>query len=79
MAANDRTVNKVALYSAIFAGVAYVGYSCVKNAFGKSKKRKQGKQKRHFLCFYDHLVVPLSRVFFLGFFVFFGGFGLVFI
>jgi len=31
----DHTINKIALYSALFAGVAYVGYSCVKDAFGR--------------------------------------------
>ena len=33
--ATDRTVNKVALCSAIFAGAAYVGYSVVRQAFGR--------------------------------------------
>ena len=33
--ATDRTVNKVALCSAIFAGCAYVGYSVVRQAFGR--------------------------------------------
>jgi len=45
-AASDRSVNKIALCGAIFAGVAYVGYSVVKQAFGrtftKSQKRKGG-------------------------------------
>lgn len=36
---NDKTVNKVALCSAIFAGFAYVGYSVVRTAFGKKGKR----------------------------------------
>lgn len=35
----DKTVNKVALCSAIFAGFAYVGYSAVRTAFGKKGKR----------------------------------------
>ncbi len=35
-AATDRTVNKIALCSAVFAGVAYVGYSFAKRAFAKS-------------------------------------------
>jgi len=38
----DHTFNKVALYSAIFAGVAYVGYSCAKDAFSRSSA-KRGK------------------------------------
>jgi len=39
----DHTLNKIALYSALFAGVAYVGYSCVKDAFsrGSSSKSKE--------------------------------------
>ena len=41
----DHTFNKVALYSAIFAGVAYVGYSCVKDAFSRSSA-KRGKGKK---------------------------------
>ncbi|OXA52525.1 armadillo repeat-containing protein 10 isoform X2 [Folsomia candida] len=36
----DRTVNKVALCSAIFAGFAYVGYSVVRTAF--HRRRKEG-------------------------------------
>jgi hypothetical protein len=47
--ASDRTVNKIALCSAIFAGVAYVGYSVVKQAFGKTfnktEKKKEGKNE----------------------------------
>ena len=38
----DHTINKIALYSALFAGVAYVGYTCVKDAFG-NRKNKKGK------------------------------------
>ena len=41
----DHTFNKVALYSAIFAGVAYVGYSCAKDAFSRSSA-KRGKGKK---------------------------------
>ena len=41
---SDHTVNKIALYSALFAGVAYVGYSYVKDSFGKPRKHKKGKQ-----------------------------------
>jgi hypothetical protein len=77
MAANDRTVNKVALYSAIFAGVAYVGYSCVKNAFGKSKKRKQGKQKRHFFMFLRSSCRAIESFFSSPFSCFVAVFGLV--
>ena len=47
--ASDRTVNKIALCGAIFAGVAYVGYSVVKQAFGKTfnktEKKKEGKNE----------------------------------
>lgn len=44
---NDKTVNKVALCSAMFAGFAYVGYSMVRTAFGRRGKREsEGK----FLC-----------------------------
>ncbi|XP_065349737.1 uncharacterized protein LOC135945789 isoform X2 [Cloeon dipterum] len=41
-ASGDKTVNKVALCSAIFAGFAYVGYSVVKTAFC----RKLGSKRR---------------------------------
>ena len=41
---SDHTVNKIAFYSAIFAGVAYVGYTVVKDAF-KKKNASQGKLK----------------------------------
>ena len=40
---SDHTVNKIALYSALFAGVAYVGYSYVKDSLGKPRKHKKGK------------------------------------
>jgi len=33
---SDRTVNKIALCSALFAGCAYVGYSVVRQAFGRN-------------------------------------------
>ena len=42
---SDHTVNKIAFYSAIFAGVAYVGYTVVKDAF-KKKNASQGKLKK---------------------------------
>ena len=45
--ASDRTVNKITLCGAIFAGVAYVGYTVVKQAFRKTflrgDKPKEGK------------------------------------
>jgi len=43
--ANDHTVNKVAVCSAIFAGFAYVGYSVAKNAFGRRLGRKSDDGK----------------------------------
>ena len=43
---SDHTVNKIALYSALFAGVAYVGYSYVKDSMSKSKRRQnKGESK----------------------------------
>ncbi|KAF4532266.1 hypothetical protein B566_EDAN016448 [Ephemera danica] len=39
-ASGDKTVNKVALCSAIFAGFAYVGYSVVRTAFCRKLGRK---------------------------------------
>lgn len=36
-ASSDRTFNKVALCSAIFAGFAYVGYSVVRTALNKRR------------------------------------------
>lgn len=39
---NDKTANKVALCSAIFAGFAYVGYSVVRTAFGRKGKHSEG-------------------------------------
>eukprot|EP00095_Tigriopus_kingsejongensis_P001237 maker-scaffold160_size295910-snap-gene-1.39 protein:Tk01237 transcript:maker-scaffold160_size295910-snap-gene-1.39-mRNA-1 annotation:"PREDICTED: LOW QUALITY PROTEIN: uncharacterized protein LOC103510027" len=42
-AATDRTVNKVALCSAIFAGVAYVGYSVARQAFSRRLVRNQNE------------------------------------
>ncbi|KAF6217175.1 hypothetical protein GE061_001529 [Apolygus lucorum] len=41
--AGDRTVNKVALCSAIFAGFAYVGYSVVRTAFCRKLGRREGE------------------------------------
>ncbi|XP_049782359.1 uncharacterized protein LOC126184042 isoform X4 [Schistocerca cancellata] len=38
----DKTVNKVALCSAIFAGFAYVGYSVVRTAFCRKLGRRDG-------------------------------------
>lgn len=42
-ATGDKTVNKVALCSAIFAGFAYVGYSVVRTAFCRKLGRKEGE------------------------------------
>jgi len=39
-ASGDKTVNKVALCSAIFAGFAYVGYSVVRTAFNRKLGRR---------------------------------------
>ncbi|XP_065206810.1 uncharacterized protein LOC135836114 isoform X2 [Planococcus citri] len=47
----DKTVNKVALCSAIFAGFAYVGYSAVRTAFGKKGKRDSEGEPEHRLYF----------------------------
>jgi len=39
----DKTVNKVALCSEIFAGFAYVGYSVVRTAFCRKLGRRDGE------------------------------------
>jgi len=44
---SDKTVNKVALCSAIFAGFAYVGYSVVRTAF--HRRRREGERKIGFM------------------------------
>lgn len=44
-ATGDKTVNKVALCSAIFAGFAYVGYSVVRTAFCRKLGRRDGDGK----------------------------------
>lgn len=44
-APNDKTVNKVALCSAIFAGFAYVGYSVVRTAFCRKLGRREYEGK----------------------------------
>ena len=44
----DKTVNKVALCSAIFAGFAYVGYSVVRTAFCRKLGRRDGEGKLFF-------------------------------
>uniref|UniRef100_A0A1B6E5E9 Armadillo repeat-containing domain-containing protein n=1 Tax=Clastoptera arizonana TaxID=38151 RepID=A0A1B6E5E9_9HEMI len=41
-ATSDKTVNKVALCSAIFAGFAYVGYSVVRTAFCRKLGKRDG-------------------------------------
>jgi len=38
----DRTFNKVAVCSAVFAGFAYVGYSYAKTAFCRKLGRRHG-------------------------------------
>uniref|UniRef100_A0A1B6KVG7 Armadillo repeat-containing domain-containing protein n=1 Tax=Graphocephala atropunctata TaxID=36148 RepID=A0A1B6KVG7_9HEMI len=51
-ATNDKTVNKVALCSAIFAGFAYVGYSVVRTAFcRKLGRREEGYPEEHRIYF----------------------------
>ena len=61
--ATDRTVNKVALCSAIFAGVAYVGYSVARQAFGRhlvpgnQRSRRQGKTSSNFMVVNDNVRV----------------------
>lgn len=42
----DRTVNKIAVCSAVIAGFAYVGYSVCRNAFPgrKSRRKDEGSQ-----------------------------------
>ena len=50
----DKTVNKVALCSAIFAGFAYVGYSAVRTAFGKKGKRdSEGESLNTIICLHN--------------------------
>jgi hypothetical protein len=44
--ATDRTVNRVALCSAIFAGCAYVGYSVVRQAFNRNLVATGGGRRR---------------------------------
>ncbi|XP_026282635.1 uncharacterized protein LOC113209379 [Frankliniella occidentalis] len=53
-ASGDKTVNKVALCSAIFAGFAYVGYSVVRTAFCRKLGRRgecEGYEGEHRLYF----------------------------
>ncbi|KAK7073235.1 Armadillo-like [Halocaridina rubra] len=52
----DRTLNKVALCSAVFAGFAYVGYSYARTAFCRKLAKKPG--------FYDDDDMEVSRVVF---------------
>ncbi|XP_068228674.1 armadillo repeat-containing X-linked protein 1-like isoform X2 [Palaemon carinicauda] len=52
----DKTLNKVALCSAVFAGFAYVGYSYAKTAFCRKLARKPGT--------YDEEETEVSRVVF---------------
>lgn len=39
----DKTVNKVALCSAIFAGFAYIGYGLVRTSFHRRRRERDGK------------------------------------
>lgn len=39
---SDQNVNRIAFCSAVFAGVAYVGYTVVKPFFKKKKSEKKG-------------------------------------
>ena len=41
----DRTLNKVAVCSAVFAGFAYVGYSYARTAFCRKLAKKHGPCK----------------------------------
>ena len=72
----DRTVNRVAICSAIFAGFAYVGYSVVRQAFGRRLVgfglfRNEGEivESSELVSFYVlnrlgvksiHILIPLS-------------------
>ena len=42
---NDRSVNRIALCSAVVAGFAYVGYSVVRSAFNQRRKRRGDVQE----------------------------------
>lgn len=53
-APNDKTVNKVALCSAIFAGFAYVGYSVVRTAFCRKLGRREYEGKLVYCSLYQH-------------------------
>ena len=44
--ATDRTVQKIALCSAFFAGAAYVGYSVVRQTFGRTLVPQVGARSR---------------------------------
>ncbi|XP_059468337.1 uncharacterized protein LOC132192402 isoform X2 [Neocloeon triangulifer] len=46
-ASGDKTVNKVALCSAIFAGFAYVGYSVVRTAFCRKLGKRRDSEAYH--------------------------------
>ena len=45
----DKTVNKVALCSAIFAGFAYVGYSVVRTAFCRKLGRRDAEGNTEYI------------------------------
>ena len=64
----DHSINKIALYSALFAGVAYVGYSCVKDAFSrgssslsKGRQNKNHKIYRFVNIFYNMMKLYLKK------------------
>lgn len=60
--ASDRTVNKLAICGAIFAGVAYVGYSVVKQAFGKTFA-KPSKKKEDYGALLDYESQRRGRIY----------------
>ncbi|GLH08332.1 Armadillo repeat-containing protein 10 [Gryllus bimaculatus] len=60
----DKTVNKVALCSAIFAGFAYVGYSVVRTAFCRKLGRKDGEGTVEILKF-ESIIINGKRVLYL--------------
>ena len=61
----DHSINKIALYSALFAGVAYVGYSCVKDAFSRgSSSLSKGRQKKsHKIYRFVNIIYNMMKFF----------------
>ena len=60
----DHSINKIALYSALFAGVAYVGYSCVKDAFSRgSSSLSKGRQKNHKIYGFVNIFYNMMKLF----------------